>query len=203
MAARRGNVGDPTTRNALLDAAQELMLDEGYAAVTTRRIATKAGVNSALVYYYFDSLDGLFIALVQRGAEHSMRRLTQALASEQPLWAMWDLIHDPSGSAMTMELMALANHRKAISTELAKHAQAYRRAQIERLSGVLERYGLDLAQWPPAAVIVSMFGISMLLSLEEAMGLDVGHAETEALVEEQIRALEGDRAPRRRPAKAS
>jgi AcrR family transcriptional regulator len=194
MAARRGKVGDPTTRNALLDAAQELMLAEGYAAVTTRRVATKAGVNSALVFYYFDSVDGLFAALVQRGAEHSLARLERALSSPQPLWAVWDLIHDRSGSAMTMELMALANHRKAIRAELARHARTYRRTQIDVLSKVLERHGVDPATWPPAAVIVSLSGISMFLLIEAALGMDTGHAETEAMVEQHIRALEGDRA---------
>lgn len=199
MAARRGKVGDPTTRNALLDAAQEVMLADGYAAVTTRRVATRAGVNSALVYYYFESLDGMFAALIQRGAEHSMHRLERALVSPQPLWEVWDLVHDRSGSAMTMELMALANHRKTIRTELAEHARAYRRAQLEALSTVLERYGVDPAAWPPAAVIVSLSGISMFLLIEEALGLDLGHAETEALVERHIRALEGDRLHARKP----
>src|SRR5215467_11608828 len=121
MPARRGNAGDPSTRNALLDAAQELMLDEGYAAVTTRRVATKAGLNSAMVFYYFDSLDGLFIELFRRGAERSFERLQDALSSDQPLWGFWDLIHDRAGSALTMEFIALANHRKAIRAEIADY----------------------------------------------------------------------------------
>jgi AcrR family transcriptional regulator len=203
MAARKGNVGDPSTRTAILDAAQELMLAEGYAAVTTRRVATKAGVNSALVFYYFDSLDGMFVALVQRGAERSFERLQRALSSPQPLWAVWDLVHDRSGSAMTMELMALANHRKTIRTELAKHARTYRRTQVEALAEVLEHHGIDADTWPPASVIVSMSGISMFLLIEEALGVDIGHAETEALVEHHIRALEGNRVRKVRARKAS
>src|SRR4051794_27601933 len=119
MPARRGNVGDPTTRNALLDATQTLMRDHGYAAVTTRKVAAGAGVDSALVSYYFGSLDGLFIALFQRGAERSFERLQDALESDQPLWGYWDLIHDRSGSAMTMEFIALAKHRTTIRAEIA------------------------------------------------------------------------------------
>src|SRR4051812_23719234 len=114
MPRRRGNVGDRTTRDALLDATQELMRDEGYAAVTTRRVAAKADLNSAMVFYYFESLDGLFIALFKRGAERSFERLQTALSSSQPLWGFWDMIHDRSGSALTMEFIALANHRKTI-----------------------------------------------------------------------------------------
>lgn len=193
MPARRGNSGDPATRNALLDAAQELMLAEGYAAVTTRRIAAMVGVNSALVFYYFDTMDGLFIALFRRGAERSYERLQQALASPQPLWGFWDLIHDRSGSALTMELMALANHRKAIRAEIAESSRRFRRAQLDTLTTALERYGIDPQRWPAASVVVILSSISRFLLIEEAFDLDIGHAETEALVEDHIRALEGDR----------
>jgi AcrR family transcriptional regulator len=169
------------------------MVDEGYAAVTTRRVATKAGVNSALVYYYFDTMDGLFIALFRRGAERSFERLTEALESDQPLWGFWDLIHDRSGSALTMEFIALANHRKAIKAEIAEYSRKFRRAQLDTLSTVLERYGVDPQQWPPASIILILSGISRFLLIEEAFDVDVGHAETEMIVEGYIRSLEGER----------
>jgi AcrR family transcriptional regulator len=192
--ARRGNAGDPTTRTALLDATQQLMLEEGYAAVTTRRVAALAGLNSAMVFYYFDSLDGLFVALFQRGAERSFERLQQALSSPQPLWGFWDLIHDRSGAALTMEFIALANHRKAIRAEIAGYSRRFRRAQLDTLSTVLDGYGIDAERWPPASVVVVLSSISRFLLIEESFGLDTGHAETIALVESHIRALEGDRA---------
>src|SRR4051794_40020482 len=156
MPARRGNVGDPTTRNALLDSAQHLMLTEGYAAATTRRVATDAGVNSALVSYYFGSLDGMFIALFERGAERSFRRLQEALASPQPLWGFWNLIHDRSSSASTMEFIALANHRKAIRDEIADYSRRFRAAQLEALAGVLEGYALDPKEWPASVVVLAL-----------------------------------------------
>lgn len=193
MPARRAKAGDPITRKALLDAAQQLMLDEGYAAVTTRRVATKAGVNSALVYYYFDTMDGLFVALFRRGAERSFERLQEALSSAQPLWGLWELVHDRSGSALTMEFIALANHRKPIKAEIAEYSRRFRRAQLTALSAVLESYGVDPRRWPPASVIVILSGISRFLLLEEAFDVDVGHAETEAIVEGYIRSLEGER----------
>ena len=115
------------------------MLTEGYAAVRTRRIATKAGVNSALVFYYhyLDSLDGLFIALFQRGAEGSLEHLEQGLSSTQPLSGLLDLIHDQSGSAMTMEIIALASHRRAIRFEIVEYSHRSRRMQLDVPSTVL------------------------------------------------------------------
>src|SRR5262245_22705522 len=60
---RRSKVEDSAARTALLDAAEAIMVEDGYAAVSIRRIASQAGLNSALVYYYFDTMDGLFVAL--------------------------------------------------------------------------------------------------------------------------------------------
>jgi AcrR family transcriptional regulator len=193
MAPRRGDAGDPTTREVLLDAAQHVMLTEGYAAATTRRVAQEAGVNSALVYYYFDSLDGMFVALFRRGAERSFERLQRALASPQPLWGFWDLIHDRTNSAMTMEFIALANHRKVIREEIADYSRRFRHAQLEVLSEVLEKYGVDTKRRPAAVVVVILSSISRYLIMEQAFDLDMGHAETEAVVEDFIGGLEGER----------
>ena len=54
------------TRAALLDAAEQIMVEEGYAGVSTRRLAARAGANSALVYYYFGNMDNLFVELFRR-----------------------------------------------------------------------------------------------------------------------------------------
>jgi AcrR family transcriptional regulator len=188
-------VEDSTARTALLDAAEGIMLDEGYAAVTTRRIAAKAGLNSALVYYYFDTMDGLFIALFRRGAEWTRERWERVLVSPQPLWSFWDAIRDESNTARTMEFIALANHRKAIRTEIAAAARSFHRMQLQTLSRVLDRYGIDSQRWPPTSVIVMMTGIARYLLIEKAFGVNLGHAETVAVIERHIWELEGERRP--------
>ena len=191
--ARRSAVDDSETRTALLDAAEAIMLEEGYAAVTTRRIASRAGVNSALVYYYFDTMDGLFIALFRRGSERSLERMEDALASPKPLWGLWDVLNDQPNSALTMEFIALANHRKAIRAEIAASGRRFRKLQLKMLSSVLEDYGVDPASWPPATVILLLSGISRFVLIEKAFDVEIGHADTVALVERHLRALEGER----------
>lgn len=193
--ARRSSAAESATRTALLDATQAVMLEDGYAAVTTRRIAARAGVNSALVYYYFDTMDGLFVELFRRGSARSLERLEEALAAPQPLWAFWEAIHDQSNSALTMEFIALANHRKVIREEIAAASRTFRKVQLEMLTGTLEGYGLDPETWPAVSVILLLSGISRFLLIEEAFDVDIGHRATVELIERHIRALEGDRRP--------
>ena len=42
------------------------MLEEGYAAVTSRRVAAKANLKPQLVHYYFRTMDDLFLAIHRR-----------------------------------------------------------------------------------------------------------------------------------------
>src|SRR5688572_28425877 len=102
------------------------MLDEGYAAVTTRKVAAQAGVNPALVHYHFSTIDDLFLAVFRRGAEAHLARLQAAVESPQPLRCVWEVMSEPRDTALTLEFLALANHRKAIRTELADYSSRFR-----------------------------------------------------------------------------
>jgi hypothetical protein len=140
-------------------------------------------------------MEDLFIALFRRGAERSFERQAEALQSPQPLWSFWELIHDQSSTALTMEFIALANHRKGIRSEIAASSNRFRRMQIGALSSVLEGYGIDPNEWPPASIILMLSGISRFLLMEGSFDLEIGHSETVELVVRHIRGLEG---PRRR-----
>jgi len=177
----------------LLDAAEALLLQEGYAAVTSRRVAERAGVNPGLVYYYFDSMDGLFVELFRRGAERGLEQQARALESPQPLWALWDALHDHMHNVRTVEFFALAHHRPAVRAEIVEYSARYRRLQLDVLSGVLEGYGVDAATWPPVAIILMLGSISLLLLIEKGFGFDLGHEEMTTVVERHIRLLEGER----------
>src|SRR3954464_15815398 len=52
--------GDPRPRQGVLDAAAAIMVEDGYAAATTRSVASRAGVNNARGYYYVGTMDDLF-----------------------------------------------------------------------------------------------------------------------------------------------
>jgi len=192
--ARRIGTEDSATRTALLDAARQLMLEEGYAAVTSRRVAARAGLKPQLVHYYFRTMDDLFIALVRRGAEHNLARQARALASPQPLRAFWEFSCDPAGTKLQMELAALANHRKAIRSEFAAYAEEFRRLQTRALGRVLEDYGIDPAEFPPEAVTLVVTAVSQVLGMEQALGMTTGHDEVRAVIDGLLARYEGVRA---------
>jgi AcrR family transcriptional regulator len=194
---RRIGAADSKTRALLLDAAERLMLEEGYAAVTSRRVASKAGLKPQLVHYYFRTMDDLFLAVYRRRSEQSLEHYERALLSKRPLHALWDLSTDPRGTAFTMEFVALANHRKSIRTEIAQQAERFRRMQLEVIARALERRRSRAATCPPIVLVLTMTGLSQVLVLEKALGITSGHDETVAVVERHLRELEGARRPRK------
>lgn len=56
--------GSPDTRGEIVNAAREVFSDVGYDRATIRAIATRAGVDPALIYHYFDAKDDLFAASI-------------------------------------------------------------------------------------------------------------------------------------------
>lgn len=196
--SRRVGTETSRTRALLLDVTERLLVEESFAAVTSRRVAAEAGVNAALVHYYFPTLDDLFVAVYKRRTEHLVQRLTDDLQTDQPLWAMWEYNSDPTGTALASEFLALANHRKAIRAEIARVAERLHAMQQDALSGVLERYGIDTQVVTPAAVVMLMVAIPRAIVIEEALGMTTGHPEACALVEHFLEQLEG---PRRRSAR--
>jgi hypothetical protein len=135
----------------------------------------------------------MFIALFRRGAERSFERLGQVLGSPQPLWGFWDLIHDRSNSSSTMEFIALANHRKALRTEIARFAEMFRREQIRTFTAAMARYDVPFEEFSPTVLMVLMTGATQVLVQEELLGMTVGHEETQQFAERWLTFLEGER----------
>ncbi len=187
--APKVDLEDSKTR--LIEAAEQLMREEGYAAVTSRRVASKAGLKPQLVHYYFRTMDDLFLAILEQGAGQDRVRLSRALASARPLPALWELSCDPQIAVIAAEFVALANHRKKIRAEIARYAEQARAVQIDAITRILKEHGIGRNVCPPAAFSVVMGSIARVLVVEKSLGMSKGHAETIALVKRYMRHLGG------------
>jgi TetR/AcrR family transcriptional regulator len=70
------------TREAILEAAERIFGDEGLEGARTDAIAAAAGVNKALLYYYFRSKEGLYRAVLEGYAADFNRQALDVLSSE-------------------------------------------------------------------------------------------------------------------------
>lgn len=175
---------DPdTTRRLILDTTEKLMVEEGYAAVSSRRIAQELGLNAATVHYYYPTTDDIFIALHRRMTDRQMAGLDDVLASDKPLEAFWKFQSGWAQTALGVEFVALANHRKAIRDTLAGSADEAREAQAHSLQRVMGNLTVDPGIMPPIALATILVAIGRLLSNEERVGITQGHNEVRLFVD--------------------
>src|SRR3954449_12225374 len=78
-----------TAEEALLDAAERLLVEVGHAGITTRRLAEAAGVNHGLVHYYFGSNENLFVQMLERFTARLIARQEELYQSDLPFVEKW------------------------------------------------------------------------------------------------------------------
>ncbi|WP_166903992.1 TetR/AcrR family transcriptional regulator [Mycobacterium sp. DL440] len=203
MAASGRRVGAETskTRDTLLDCVEQMMLEDGYASVTYRALATKAGVTPSLVQYYFPTLDDIFVAAISRYSQRNLAYLNKILGkrSDDPLRALWEYNWDEATGVLMTEFMALGNHRKSIQTEIASVTESARKVQLDALTA---RFGEDARpvgdlSLPALQLLIS--SLPKFLNLEKGIGVQTAHGELTKAFEDQLDAVE----PRTTPTKRS
>ena len=165
------------------------MLDEGYAAATSRRVAAEAGVKPALVHYYFPSMDDLFVAVLRDIAEALLERQREAMAEPKPLHALWHLnsAHD---TRLFTEFLAMANHRKAIRSEIVSYAMRFRDIEEGAMTLALKARGIDLEVFPPIVMSMIMGSLARMVFHEQGLGITRGHDAALAFIEQCLERFE-------------
>ena len=201
VTTRRVGAETSTKRDEILDCIEQLMLREGYAAVTYRAVAAKAGVTAGLIQYYFPTLDDLFIAAIRRRSTQNFERLARALEArpDEPLRVLWEYSTEESTAALTSEFLALGNHRKSIASEIAEVSERIRRLQLEAVGRHIPVSGRSLDDLPPDVLLFVVTGVPKLLRLEEVVGLTSSHDEVHRFFQAYLDAAEPKRArPKRK-----
>ncbi|MFT3929238.1 MAG: TetR/AcrR family transcriptional regulator [Spongiibacteraceae bacterium] len=171
------------TRALILDITEQLMLDEGYGAVTTRRVAKEADIRPSLVHYYFPTTDDLFLAAFQRVIDAEIEKQDSAFNSEQALKNLWNSYRNKNRTALAMEFMALGNHRKVIKQEIAAYTERTRKRRAEALAKIIDTKAIEPSNCSPAGLSVLLVSVARTLVMEEGLGISCGHKEAKAFVE--------------------
>lgn len=186
MTAPRRRVGaeNSLTRTAILEATEQVLVEEGYAAASTRRVAARAGLKPSLVHYYFPTTDDLLIAVYRRSAEWANEELAKALADPDPLLALWHYTIDTTRTALTIEFMAMAAHREPLKAAIAEHSGQTHALQVEAVERALGDRAKEL---PPVVLVSVISALGRSLVMEAGIGAGKGHVEAIAWFEEWLK----------------
>ncbi len=182
-ATRRMGPQDSATSNALLDATESVLRNEGYGAATSRRIAAEAGVKQQLVYYYFRTMDELLLATFKRRTERALASLAEDVASERPIQSLWKSLSSMVDGKLVFEFVALANHHDGIRAEVANYVAESRRLEAAAIGRQFRERGVDAGPVTPAAAAFVMYAVTLVLRREAATGITEGHDDVLALMD--------------------
>jgi TetR/AcrR family transcriptional regulator len=184
---RRGGESS-AMRAALVDAAEQLIREEGYPAVTARNLAEKVNLKRQIVHYYFHTMDDVLIAVIRKNGERLRARLEEVMRSDEPLRALQALNRDPAQAILALELNALANRRPAVRAEVVRSAEEVRELQTRILTHHLEQRGITPGM-PPIVATILLTSLAQVLTLEASIDVSSGHAETLEFVDACLRAF--------------
>jgi AcrR family transcriptional regulator len=173
------------TTVALMDAAEQLLYEVGYAGVTTRSVAEAAGIKHGLVHYYFGSMDELLTQTLERFVEQLAVALEALYADPNLTFAeKWRLgarfwIDEPTSRfpKILLELLAMGWNMPELQPRLAEVHARFRGIFEHHFERALRDYGLDETNYPLRAIVAAVTSFQLGLIVEGLSGVFVGHEE--------------------------
>jgi AcrR family transcriptional regulator len=165
---------------ALLDAAERLLVDVGYAGITTRRLAEEAGVNHGLVHYYFGSNENLLVRALERFTERLIVRQRELYAADVPFVEKWRtamrylVSEDVTYEKVWLELQALGWNNADLRARLARVNAEWRAVLTEAFAEPHRELGIDL---PLDALVSLVITFNVGIMVERLGGIETGHEE--------------------------
>jgi AcrR family transcriptional regulator len=171
---------------ALLDAAERLLVDVGYAGITTRRLAEEAGLNHGLVHYYFGSIENVLVRTLERFTERLIERQREMYAAEVPFLEKWRTAmrylveEDVRYEKVWLELQALGWNHDDLRDRLTAVEGEWRAVLTEAFAKPREELGLEI---PLDALVSLVVTFNLGIIVERLSGITTGHEELLAWID--------------------
>ena len=167
-----------SAEEALLDAAERLLVDVGYAGITTRRLAEEAGVNHGLVHYYFGSNENLLVRALERFTVRLIARQQELYAADLPFVEKWRtamrylVSEDVTYEKVWLELQALAWNHPELRERLALVNAEWRAVLTEAFAEPHRELKIDM---PLDALVSLVMTFNIGIIVERLGGIETGH----------------------------
>jgi len=197
MTATRARV---EVEEALLDAAERLLVSVGHASITTRLVAQEAGVNHGLVHYYFGSMENLLLRVLERFTDELIERQRAMYAADVPFLEKWRtamgfLEEDIAAGypKIWLELQAMAWNNPDFGERMARVNAEWRAVLTDAFERAMRAYGIDRRRFPVDAVVSLVMTFNEGIVLERMSGIETGHASLLAMIDRWLVSIERER----------
>lgn len=162
-----GDRSESQTSRAILEAARRCLLAEGFAATSTRKVASEAGVPLSQVHYHFGSKGGLMLALLEAEDRRRLGRQQTMYVADEPLWKRYeqacDFLEDDIDSGyvrILQEMIAAGWSTPAIAEKVRSMQQGW----FDLLTDVTTEAGSQLGGLGPfePREVATLIGIAFI-----------------------------------------
>jgi AcrR family transcriptional regulator len=185
---------------AILDAAERLLIEVGYGAISTRKLAEEAGVNAGLIHYYFGSMEEVFLQVLERFTARLTERQAAMYGSDLPFIQKWRtamgyLFEDRESGyqKLLLELQAMAWNRPEMRERIAAVFRRWDAVLADAMAAGMRELGIDTRQFPVEAVTCLVAGFNKGIMLDALIGHDFGHRELLDMVDRLLAQLDRQR----------
>jgi AcrR family transcriptional regulator len=181
---------------AFLDAAERLLIDVGHGGITTRRLASEAGLNQGLVHYYFGSLNEVLLQALQRFTARLIERQRAMYEADAPFIEKWrramEYLEEDLAAGypkILLELQALGWNRPEIRERIARVNAEWRAVLTESFRKAADEYGLEPTEFPLDALVSLVMTFNQGIELERLSGISRGHEDLLAWIDRWLESL--------------
>jgi len=185
--------------DALLDAAERLLVEHGHAGITSRKLAAEAGVNNGLVHYYFGSMEEVLVQVLERFTERLISRQREMYGSDAPFidkwrtaWSFQEDDLEGGYSKIWLELQALAWNQPELRERVSAVNDEWRGVLAEAFQQALEEYGVQDA-FPPDVMVALVMTFAQGFALERLLGITTRHEDLLEWIDRWLQSLEARR----------
>jgi AcrR family transcriptional regulator len=190
-------------REALLVAAERLLIEVGYGGITTRVLARRAGVNQGLVHYYFGTIDEVLLQVLERFTARLIERQRAMYEADVPFVEKWrtamGYVDEDMASGyqkVWLELQALAWNRPEISERVARVDDEWRDVLAEAFGHAMREFGIDRRRYPTEAIVALVGTFNLGMIVERHVGCTRGHQALLRMIDRWLDDLEAERVER-------
>lgn len=152
----------------ILEVARKHFVQKGYAATRTQDIADEAGINKALLHYYFRTKEKLYHEITVRILDTILPRFSQALATEGTFWQRLEVIVTSYVNMFQEQpdipffiMSELSQKQARFVEELKKRSQHFPAVQGFVMSMHQEMEVGNIRKVPPAQLMLNIMGMTV------------------------------------------
>lgn len=182
--------------DALLDAAEQLLVEVGYAGITTRKLAERAGVNHGLVHYYFGSMEDLLLRVVERFTDQLIERQKAMYAQPIPFIEKWrmamsfmDQDSESGYQKIWFEMQAMAWNAPAVRSTMQQVHHRWIDVVRSAFDAGLTELGIDDGQYPTDAVVSLVVTFNQGIMVERLLQVDSGHSALLRMIDRNLETI--------------